>query len=59
MQVYYMKNLTVKTKQKNLIMKELKLSDRLYLCTCGNRIDRDLNAAINIREEARRMLLAG
>ena len=28
-------------------------------CTCGNRIDRDLNAAINIREEARRMLLAG
>ncbi|WP_455193562.1 zinc ribbon domain-containing protein [Eubacterium ramulus] len=26
--------------------------DRVYLCTCGNRIDRDLNAAINIREEA-------
>ena len=41
------------------IKKELKLSDRVYLCTCGNRIDRDLNAAINIREEARRMLLAG
>ena len=39
------------------IKKELKLSDRVYLCTCGNRIDRDLNAAINIREEARRMLL--
>ena len=39
------------------IKKELKLSDRVYLCT--NRIDRDLNAAINIREEARRMLLAG
>ncbi|MCM0662701.1 transposase, partial [Coprococcus sp. B2-R-112] len=37
----------------------LKLSDRVYLCRCGNRIDRDLNAAINIREEARRMLLAG
>ena len=32
---------------------------RVYLCRCGNRIDRDLNAAINIREEARRMLLAG
>jgi len=59
MQVYYMKNLTAKTKQKNLIMKELKLSDRLYLCTCGNWMDRDLNAASNIREEARRMLLAG
>ena len=41
------------------IKKELKLSDRVYLCACGNRIDRDLNAAINIREEARRMLLAG
>ena len=41
------------------IKKELKLSDRVYLCTCGNRIDRNLNAAINIREEARRMLLAG
>ena len=41
------------------VKKELKLSDRVYLCTCGNRIDRDLNAAINIREEARRMLLAG
>nr|WP_173018145.1 zinc ribbon domain-containing protein [Eubacterium ramulus] len=40
-------------------MKELKLSDRLYLCTCGNWMDRDLNAASNIREEARRMLLAG
>ena len=32
---------------------------RVYLCRCGNRIDRDLNAAINIREEARRMLIAG
>ena len=41
------------------VKKELKLSDRVYLCRCGNRIDRDLNAAINIREEARRMLLAG
>lgn len=41
------------------VKKELNLSDRVYFCTCGNRIDRDLNAAINIREEARRMLLAG
>ncbi|MFR4970646.1 MAG: zinc ribbon domain-containing protein [Lachnospiraceae bacterium] len=30
------------------VKKELKLSDRVYLCRCGNRIDRDLNAAINI-----------
>ena len=41
------------------VKKELKLSDRVYICACGNQMDRDLNAAINIREEARRMLLAG
>ena len=41
------------------VKKELKLSDRVYICACGIRMDRDLNAAINIREEARRMLLAG
>ncbi|MFR8944819.1 MAG: zinc ribbon domain-containing protein [Blautia obeum] len=38
--------------------KELKLSERVYHCTCGNEMDRDRNAAINIREEARRMLAA-
>ena len=38
------------------IKKELKLSERVYRCTCGNEMDRDRNAAINIREEARRML---
>ncbi len=37
------------------IKKELKLSERVYHCTCGNEMDRDRNAAINIREEARRM----
>ena len=32
------------------IRKELKLSDRIYHCnSCGLIIDRDLNAAINIR----------
>ena len=41
------------------VKEELKLSDRVYICACGNQMDRDLNAAINIREEARRMLLAG
>ncbi|WP_155245521.1 zinc ribbon domain-containing protein, partial [Heyndrickxia coagulans] len=27
---------------------DLKLSDRVYRCECGNEIDRDLNAAINL-----------
>ena len=40
------------------IKKELKLSERVYHCECGNEMDRDCNAAINIREEARRMLTA-
>lgn len=35
---------------------ELKLSERIYRCRCGLEIDRDVNAAINIREEGRRML---
>ena len=28
---------------------ELQLSDRVYICDCGNKIDRDLNASINIK----------
>ena len=40
------------------IKKELKLSERVYRCACGNEMDRDRNAAINIREEARRLLTA-
>lgn len=39
------------------VKKELKLSERIYRCDCGNVMDRDKNAAINIREEARRMLI--
>lgn len=39
------------------VKKELKLSERVYVCDCGNQMDRDRNAAINIREEARRILL--
>ena len=35
--------------------KELALSDRMYVCECGNRIDRDVNAAVNIREEGKRI----
>ena len=40
------------------IKKKLRLSERVYHCECGNEMDRDRNAAINIREEARRMLTA-
>ena len=32
-----------------LIKTDLKLSDRIYRCECGNVIDRDLNAAINLK----------
>lgn len=32
------------------VKKDLKLSDRIYVCDCGNVIDRDLQASINIRE---------
>ena len=40
------------------IKKELRLSERVYHCECGNKMDRDHNATINIREEVRRMLTA-
>ncbi len=39
------------------IKKELRLSERVYHCECGNKMDRDHNAAINIREEARSLRL--
>ena len=32
------------------IKKDLKLSDRIYRCTCGYIEDRDLNAARNLRD---------
>ena len=32
------------------VNKDLKLSDRIYACDCGNKMDRDLNASINLRE---------
>lgn len=38
------------------VKKELGLEERTYICVCGNRMDRDVNAAINIREEGRRLL---
>ena len=35
---------------------ELSLSERVYTCDCGNILDRDENAAINIRDEGMRIL---
>ena len=40
------------------IKKELALSERVYRCGCGNCMDRDVNAAINIRMEAIRLTTA-
>ena len=39
------------------VKKELGLSERVYICGCGNSMDRDVNAAVNIREEGRRLLM--
>ena len=38
------------------IKKALSLSERVYACDCGFREDRDVNAAINLREEGIRIL---
>ncbi len=38
------------------IKKNLKLSDRIYSCECGNVIDRDLNAAINLENYGHKVL---
>ena len=38
------------------IKEDLTLSDRIYRCCCGNCIDRDVNAAINIRMETMRLM---
>ena len=32
------------------IKKDLKLSDREYICECGYRADRDFNASLNLRD---------
>lgn len=40
------------------VKQDLKLSDRIYICPeCGCFIDRDYNAAVNIREEGKRTFL--
>ena len=33
-----------------MINKDLKLSDRIYRCDCGNIIDRDFQASLNLRQ---------
>jgi len=38
------------------IKDDLKLSERMYICSCGSTMDRDVNAAINICSEGRRLL---
>ncbi|HDX9580460.1 TPA: transposase [Bacillus pseudomycoides] len=37
-------------------VKDLALSERVYVCDCGTSIDRDYNSAINIKNEAIRLL---
>lgn len=40
------------------VKEHMELSERIYICECGNRMDRDVNAAINIREEGKRIISA-
>lgn len=39
-----------------VVKKNLKLSDRIYECECGNRIDRDYQAALNLKQYGERAL---
>ena len=39
-------------------IKKIPLSQRIYICECGNIIDRDFNSAINIALEGRRIVSA-
>jgi putative transposase len=41
------------------IKKDLTLGDREWVCGCGKKILRDVNAAINIKNEAVRLLAQG
>ena len=38
------------------IKKDLKLSDRIYKCDCGNIIDRDYQASLNLKKYAENVL---
>ena len=37
-------------------VKEMPLAERVYSCTCDANLDRDMNAALNIKNEAIRLL---
>ena len=39
-----------------MINKDLKLSDRIYRCDCGNTIDRDFQASLNLRQYGENVL---
>jgi putative transposase len=38
------------------VKQKLELSDRVYTCKCGNSMDRDLNASINIKNQGKLLL---
>ena len=38
------------------IRKDLKLSDRIYRCDCGNVIDRDFQASLNLKQYGENVL---
>ncbi|WP_407645243.1 zinc ribbon domain-containing protein [Granulicatella balaenopterae] len=38
--------------------KHLNLTDRTYCCECGLELDRDINAALNIKNEGLRILMS-
>ena len=38
---------------------KLSLSERIYYCECGHRMDRDVNAAVNIMNEGKRIFAEG
>ena len=47
MDIFYPSSKTCSNCRK--VKKDLKLSDRIYKCSCGLDIDRDLNASINLK----------
>ena len=38
------------------VKEKLALNERIYVCSCGNVMDRDVNAAVNIKKEAMRLV---